>query len=328
MIIAPTKMHFSISSEYTESPIKLIEKKELLLHELSKGNCLKCQTQFSHFEDALFPILEKHKLPTSIEQLENIHHIISPEEAMDILIRIRKDTELINLQTEIMMSISDQFGLPMYIEQEPNFRFHFPIEKITRSQKQIEKKIGTGQLTSHKAHKDSYFYHPRETYNLWFSITRSTPENGMFVKLFSRDLYPYTHKNRGDFRDLSWLNVYTDLQPFEGLLFPAENIHGSILNTSNTTRIAFSMRFSLVKPVPQKGRSYKYISYKVNDKDPSQNRFDPYELGQTLSGSILRTKYRSNRQLCKHQGADFGFSSLINENDLVRCPRHCLFDDQ
>ena len=194
---------FILSSRLSASESYLIKDKARLLSELAQGNCLNCDTNSKFFENEMTSILNKYDLPGNPNDLENIHNHISPQQAMNILIKIRQDPETINLQTRIMKTISDQFDLPMYIEKEPNIRFHFPSRIVAAAQNAIERKIGTGQLTSHRAHKDSYFFHPRETYNLWFSITRSTPQNGMFVKLFSRDLYPYTDSYKEDFRDIS-----------------------------------------------------------------------------------------------------------------------------
>ena len=228
-----------------DSDCRDLSNRQNFLDILSIGNCLKGTLDSIDFKRNLCEVFEKYNLPASTESLEKIHLKFTPEQITDIMVNLRVDSQIINLQNMLMQSLSDYYKLPMYLEQQPNVRFHFPHKYIKSHQKKIEKRVGTGQLTSHSSHKDSYFYHPRETYNLWISITHSSRLNGMFVKLYSREMYPFTRSYRSDFRDISWLNIFTDLKPFEFLLFPAENIHGSILNTSNTTRVAFSMRFSL-----------------------------------------------------------------------------------
>ena len=39
-----------------------------------------------------------------------------------------------------------------------------------------------------------------------------------------------------------------------------------------------------------------------------------------MLGLILRTRYRSDKQLCSHQGADYGYSSFYKK--VKRCAAH------
>ena len=58
----------------------------------------------------------------------------------------------------------ESFGLDnIFIELEPNIRLHPPYDFSRRYTNQIESKIGIGQMTTHSVHKDSWYFHPKNT---------------------------------------------------------------------------------------------------------------------------------------------------------------------
>ena len=78
----------------------------------------------------------------------------------------------------------------IFIELRPNIRLHPPYDFSRRYTNQIESKIGTGQMTTHSVHKDSWYFHPKNTLNVWVALTKTSDLSGLSVLENSQDYYP------------------------------------------------------------------------------------------------------------------------------------------
>jgi len=102
----------------------------------------------------------------------------------------------------------------------------------------------------HSPHRDTWFGHSSNALNLWWGITKVNSKNG--IVLF-RNVYKYDLKH---LKQPAYVNdiynlgktIVPKLNSGDLLLFDPEILHATRLNTSNTTRVAFSGRINFSKP--------------------------------------------------------------------------------
>ena len=114
----------------------------------------------------------------------------------------------------------------------------------------------------HSGHRDTWFAHSTEGLNFWWGITEVTEQNGMmlFREVTNYDL---EHERRPAYvKDCYNLGKFEvpELKSGNLLIFDAEILHATRLNTSDKTRIVFSGRVNLTKP--------KFYNHSYDEKEP------------------------------------------------------------
>ncbi len=288
---------------------------------------------------------------TGFEHLENIHNSQSVEQILDSAFHARSDEECLAIQTSIMSRLLKPHSNNYYVELQPNLRLHLPYKSIRDEEALIEKIIGRGKLNPHGQHKDSWRYHPENTINVWIALTAATPRNGMAILPESLDYQPRfsVHEQEIEERVRTYPSQQwvTDLSPGDAVLFRAELLHGSIINTSTQTRFAFSMRCSLEEPAFHRDHQYNYVGYRsgrwhslVFNKLFRAHDFQPLSRDESFAaaesrGAGLSPEYydeeciqlRINGELktfprrCPHAGRDLLFGELDADGSIL-CPAH------
>lgn len=299
--------------------------------------------------------LSKDFFDVDYAQLADIHKLKSIEQIVDDALKVRDSIPALAIQSSIMQRLLKPHTKTCYLELQPMLRLHLPYGKIKTKESYIESRMGRGKLNPHGQHKDSWRYHPKNTVNVWIALTQANDKNGMGILPQSVEYHP---QYNGDEREMTpgmktypSLQYVTDMQPGDGLIFRAELLHGSIINMSNQTRVAFSMRCAASEPQFHKTTQPNYI--KVEDgrfdnltalklmakgdfEPPSRDRvFPPLE---SLNSSIKPVDYddkqitlqvdgtlRTYPRYCPHAGADL-LNGELNEQGQLLCPSHrmCL----
>ena len=285
------------------------------------------------------------------QDLENIHRDQSVEQILENAFTGRNDPLCLTIQSSIMARLLEVHSPAYYLELQPNLRPHLPYRLIREKEQFIESRIGRGKLNPHGQHKDSWRFHPENTLNVWLSLTAATPENGLALLPQSQGYCPRFSETEQEiehgvktYPSQQWV---TDLDKGDALIFKAELLHGSIINMSENTRFAFSMRCSIEKPVFHRDHQYNYIgvdrgSYRslLIDKvfrshefapESADSVFPPSEARQT---SIEPKSYdeqhivlevdgnlRRFPRYCPHAQRDLLFGELSSEGELL-CPSH------
>ena len=271
-----------------------------------------------------------------------------PKKLSNLVLRSRNSIKTIAFQTAILASVASEFKDSFYIEMEPNLRMQFPERKIGKHRKKMEEIIGPGQVTPHGAHKDSWFHHPKNTFNLWIPFTEANYKNGLYILPRSQKYYPNFKdqeilEGNDTFINDQWV---TNMQPGSAILFLAELLHGSIINQTDKIRSTLSMRFTLEKPDSQsKKYDYKFLK-KTNDKykffkfnhsenfSPYKEKSIPYEsickeelqkkiTKKNIEINFLDKKYIFPRK-CPHRGFDLEHSVFDEKECKLICPLHHL----
>ena len=277
------------------------------------------------------------------------------EDILEDVLQQRAASKTLALQSYYIALVSSKLGLDkIYCELEPNIRLHLPYAIARKYEKDIEKRVGTGQLTAHSVHKDSWYYHPRNTLNLWIALTNVNRKSGMSILEHSHDYYPELEgQDLKDFDDAhSHLHHELNLQPGDGVIFLAELMHGSILNQNDYTRGTISMRFSTEKPNSQSDVQYWYQRFeKQTDNNwklmrgnlPQTDTFNPWQEKVTsfsgaqdvkaikpveVNGKLIveeGNKTYSFPKKCPHRGVDLASGHFCSEEKALVCPAHRLF---
>ncbi|GEA07346.1 hypothetical protein KUL42_21070 [Alteromonas sp. KUL42] len=287
------------------------------------------------------------------ENLENIHATKTLHEMIDCALQVKDALPTLVIQSSIMQRLLAPHSETFFLEQQPNFRLHLPYSTVSQNEDYIESRIGRGKLNPHGQHKDSWRYHPQNTINVWIALTHATEKNGLSLLPKSSE---YHAKFNADEREIDprvktypALQYVTNLDPGDALIFHAELLHGSIINTTNKTRAALSMRCTLDKPEFHKKYQYNYIKVDkgyfnnlTKEKLSPQGRFEPKsqslsclafdERGSELqpqsydeSHIYIKTLGETRRfpRKCPHAGADL-LNGELDESGKLICPSHRL----
>ncbi|MEY8213327.1 MAG: phytanoyl-CoA dioxygenase family protein [Colwellia sp.] len=238
-----------------------------------------------------------------------------------------------------------------HIELQPNFRLHLPYKIIKHHEKFIESRMGRGKLNPHGQHKDSWRYHPKNTINVWLSLTTANKNNGLAILPTSADYHPKFDANKQEIahgvKTYPIQQYISDMASGDALLFKAELLHGSIINTSEKTRATLSMRCTTTKPEFHKKVIYNYI--KINgkkfdnlslDKLMPAGKFEPISVDSTFppaerkKTSLQPIEYDEKHikveikgeiysfpRWCSHAGADL-LNGELDENGNLLCSSH------
>lgn len=283
---------------------------------------------------------------TPLKDLACIHEEKSVAEILRTTNKIKRHPFLLRLESTLIQHVlSGQSEI--YLELMPNLRPHIPFQLAATHEEEIEKVIGRGKMNPHGPHKDSWRFHPKNTLNVWLALTEVTSENGMVVLPDSLDYYPRFLRNEivpgcATYPDRHYI---TELELGDALLFSAELVHGSILNQTESTRFAFSMRCSTELPNFHKDFMYNYVQVKPNfsnltrqkifgsaDFSPESVQTESPSLGpqadnlsiieKTADYLIIATEQgpRKFPRRCPHKGLDLVNASL-RDGKLI-CPQH------
>jgi hypothetical protein len=294
-------------------------------------------------------------LGIEFSSLHEIHKTKKTEDILEDVIKQRAAAKTLALQSYYISLVSNQLGLnKIYCELEPNIRLHLPYSLARKYEKNIEARVGTGQLTAHSVHKDSWYFHPRNTLNLWIALTSVNRKSGMSILENSHDYYPDLNgQDLSNFDDAhSHLHHELNLKPGDGVIFLAELMHGSILNQTDYTRGTVSMRFSTQKPDAQSGVQYWYQRFEqqadqnwklMRGNLPQLETFNPWQEKATTFSSKkavkpvkpvefdgkLIVKEGDNTytfpKRCPHRGVDLAAGHFCTEEKALICPAHRLF---
>jgi len=284
-------------------------------------------------------------------ELEKIHDDLSIEKIIDGSLNAKTSPLCLQIQSSIMSRILRPHTKKYFLELLPNLRLHLPYSLIKNKEQLIEKRMGRGKLNPHGQHKDSWRYHPKNTINVWVALTEASNKNGLSLLPKSES---YNPKYNDEIQEIAnGVKTYpsqqyvTNLKKGDALIFKAELLHGSIINTSAQTRVALSMRCAIEQPIFHKIFQYNYIGIngskfsnlslaKILGKHkfvtPSQDHeFAPAEkLNTSLKPHSYDEKYiyiENNSNLtryprrCSHAGTDLLFGELDKNGNLL-CPSH------
>lgn len=281
-----------------------------------------------------------------LDDLGRIHTRLSAGEILERTAALKLDADLLTLECTLLRSLfaSDQ---ELYAELMPNLRPHLPFEYVQAMERDVERDIGRGKMNPHGPHKDSWRFHPKNTINVWLSLAHATPQNGMFLVPDSQDYYPQYAENEivQGCHTYPERQYHTRLEPGDAVIFAAELLHGSLLNQTDATRFAFSMRCTTQRPDFHQDFMYNYVRLKPSFSNltraklvPSSKFRPPAE--QTESPSfgpqasrldlegVTATQIRVNTpdgvrcypRRCPHKGVDLQHGTL--EGGCVVCPQH------
>lgn len=301
--------------------------------------------------DARFAVLSKQFFGINYDQLGDIHNLKSVAEIVDDALMVRHSVPALILQSSIMKRILDPHILAVYLEQQPNLRLHLPYSKVKAHEVYIESRMGRGKLNPHGQHKDSWRYHPKNTLNIWISLTEANDKNGLAILLQSEDYHPrfdvVAQEIASGVKTYPSQQYVTDMAPGDALIFKAELVHGSIINMSHQTRVALSMRCTTSEPQFHKRVTYNYIKIEDDQFDnlslsklTGKGSFEPlsrdsfFEPSEQKKSSIIPIEYDDNLikidvngeircfpRKCPHRGTDLLNGELDEKGNLL-CPSH------
>ena len=283
-----------------------------------------------------------------IQDFPSLHKLMNHKDIVQKIANKRSSLDTLLFQTKIILTIGEILEKPIFCELEPNLRIHFPFKIIKNISKKIEKRLGTGQASPHSIHKDSWYYHPKKTVNIWVAGTPVDEFNGLSILPESHNYYPDFYsgglmKNLSD--AITSEHVTLRLNPGDAVVFLSENIHSSILNQSDITRLALSMRFSLEKPSSQALKSYWYEKARkknggwVFTTEVSKKKlFDPKSIvnkfhknnnnnnlnvsSKSISVNINKNEKLTFPRFCSHEKADLKNSYFCSKDNTLICPLH------
>ncbi len=283
------------------------------------------------------------------EDLDRIHELLTIEKILDVTEQLKMDENILQLECSIFHGL---FGdsPELYAELMPNLRPHVPYQTVRGKEAEIEARVGRGKMNAHGPHKDSWRFHPSNTINVWLALSDVTPLNGMMLVPHSTGYQPKFANNEivpgcDTYPEKQYL---TQMNSGDALLFRAELMHGSILNQTDKTRFAFSMRCTVEQPDFHRDFMYNYVriapsfsnlttvklaaksSFEPASRDEFFTDFGPQERplreiareeGDTL---IVQTPdgEKSFCARCPHQGVPLRDGRL--ENGKIVCAQHQL----
>lgn len=282
------------------------------------------------------------------EELDRVHNAHRPDEIARLTDSLKGTDAILEAELKILHALFHREP-SLYAELMPNLRPHIPYAEVQAYEAEIEAMLGRGKLNAHGPHKDSWRFHPRNTVNVWVALTDVNDLNGMFILPESSDYYPEFSENEivpgcATYPDRHYL---TNLRAGDCVVFSAELVHGSILNQTDRTRFAFSMRCSFGQPDFHRDFMYNYVQVlpefsnltklklRPNSEfdPPSRDRFaeslgpqsGSLDVRDSSKGKLVVSdgdRYLHFPRRCPHKGVDLADARL--EGDCLVCPQHQL----
>lgn len=283
------------------------------------------------------------------EDLDRIHELLTIDQILDVTEKLKMDERILALECSIFYGLFG-YSPELYAELMPNLRPHVPYNTVRGKEKEIEARVGRGKMNAHGPHKDSWRFHPSNTINVWLALSDVTPLNGMMLVPHSVDYLPKFADNEivpgcDTYPERQYL---TQMNTGDALLFRAEVMHGSILNQTEKTRFAFSMRCTVEKPDFHRDFMYNYVrispsysnltklkvsaksSFEPASRDDFFSNFGPQErplreISREENGTLIVQTPDGEKSFCArcpHQGVPLRDGRL--ENGKIVCSQHQL----
>ncbi len=194
--------------------------------------------------------------------IDQIHQVVGPDEIPDVTDAVYESMEPETLKF-LNRFIKEIFGetAAFYFERKPNVRFHIPYDvsaPYLKNYRDFQKRHGDGKITPHRAHRDSWVDCPGNLINIWVAVGKVSKGNGL-------TLYPETYrsslKHDGPYISAGenpGAAVTFDMEPGDILLFHGDQVHGSEINMTDSTRHVISFRITLDKPNYINGHYHHY----------------------------------------------------------------------
>ena len=324
----------------------------LVLKQVEAGDIIVVKDLLGQLQ--LYPQLEQISqafFNLEYSELQQIHKLKSVEQVVDDALAVRHALPTLVLQSSIMRRLLAPHVDKQYLELQPNLRLHLPYGKIKQHEAYIESRMGRGKINPHGQHKDSWRYHPSNTINVWVALSEANANNGLSLLPQSASYMPQFDAKAQEIaqgvKTYPSQQYVTDMQLGDALIFQAELVHGSIINMTDQTRVALSMRCAPSEPDFHQRVTYNYIKVGEGGFDnlshsklratgqfepPSRDRiFDPAEQKNT---SIIPIRYDDKQielevagevkvfpRYCPHAGTDMLNGELDSEGQLL-CPSH------
>lgn len=290
---------------------------------------------------------------TPYAELEYIHNKKTIEDLVEKSNHAKRAHACLTIQSSIMSRLLLPHSSKYYLELNPNLRLHLPYKFVQQKESYIESRIGRGKMNPHGQHKDSWRFHPENTLNVWVALTEVTKDNGLALLPESAEYHPRFNSTEQEIAEgiktYPSLQIVPQIKKGSALLFKAELLHGSVINQTNLTRVAFSMRCTIEKPKFHRDFQYNYIGIedgKFNclllDKIVKKKTFSPkstdttFQKAEEKHSSITPVSYTDKYivlnidgcptafpRRCPHAGADLLFGELDDAGNLL-CPNHRL----
>ena len=283
------------------------------------------------------------------EDLNRIHELLTIDQILDVTEKLKMDERILGLECSIFYGLFG-YSPELYAELMPNLRPHVPYKTVRGKEQEIEARVGRGKMNAHGPHKDSWRFHPSNTINVWLALSDVTPLNGMMLVPHSTDYLPKFADNEivpgcDTYPERQYL---TQMNTGDALLFRAELMHGSILNQTEHTRFAFSMRCTVEEPDFHRDFMYNYVritptfsnltrlkvvarsSFEPASRDESFADFGPQErplreISREENGELIVNTPEGEKTFCArcpHQGVPLRDGRL--ENGRIVCSQHQL----
>jgi hypothetical protein len=283
------------------------------------------------------------------EDLHRIHELLTIDQILDVTEKLKMDERILGLECSIFYGLFG-YSPELYAELMPNLRPHVPYNTVRGKEQEIEARVGRGKMNAHGPHKDSWRFHPSNTINVWLALSDVTPLNGMMLVPHSTDYLPKFADNEivpgcDTYPERQYL---TQMSTGDALLFRAELMHGSILNQTENTRFAFSMRCTVEEPDFHRDFMYNYVriapsfsnltrlkvaarsSFEPASRDESFADFGPQErplreISREENGELIVNTPEGEKTFCArcpHQGVPLRDGRL--ENGRIVCSQHQL----
>ncbi|MCE2735949.1 MAG: phytanoyl-CoA dioxygenase family protein [Acidimicrobiaceae bacterium] len=283
------------------------------------------------------------------EDLNRIHELLTIDQILDVTEKLKMDERILGLECSIFYGLFG-YSPELYAELMPNLRPQVPYKTVRGKEQEIEARVGRGKMNAHGPHKDSWRFHPSNTINVWLALSDVTPLNGMMLVPHSTDYLPKFADNEivpgcDTYPERQYL---TQMSTGDVLLFRAELMHGSILNQTEQTRFAFSMRCTVEEPDFHRDFMYNYVriapsfsnltkvkvaarsSFEPASRDESFADFGPQERplrdnSREENGELIVNTPEGEKTFCArcpHQGVPLRDGRL--ENGRIVCSQHQL----
>jgi hypothetical protein len=262
------------------------------------------------------------------DELGDLHEKIDIDTILEVTEKLHMDHRILSLECSIFWALFPT-AKNLYAELMPNLRPAVPYRLVRGKEKEIEARVGRGKMNAHGPHKDSWRFHPNNTINVWLALSDVSGLNGMFLLPHSTDYCPKFGDNEivpgmDTYPERQWL---TEMKQGDVLLFRAELMHGSIMNQTEKTRFAFSMRCSIEPPEFHKDFMYNYvqISPKFSNltkmKATAHSDFSPPSRDESFAA--WGKQDRPLREMSRVEGDNLIVSTPNGELKFcARCPHH------
>jgi len=323
-----------------------------VLHRIESGDVIIVKNLIAQLNlESEFQALSKEYFDLDYDELKDIHTIKSVEQIVDDALRVRHSVPNLILQSSIMKRLLKPHVEKLFLELQPNLRLHLPYKNVKSHEAYIESRMGRGKLNPHGQHKDSWRYHPQNTINVWVSLTKATDKNGLAILPQSADYQPKFNDKLQEietgvktYPSQQWV---TQMEPGDAIIFQAELVHGSIINMTEHTRVALSMRCTPTEPDFHKKVAYNYIKIENESFDnlsqsklSASGNFSPlckdtcFGPAEKKQSSIAPVEYNEKYiklnvkgaikqfpRYCPHAGTDL-LNGELNESGELLCPSH------